>query len=388
MLLRALKHQTTALKSGIASSSSSSLSASARAFTHTAQPLTGLRMDLDDEYNRYIPPPQANLHPASSHSVLRAVHSLNTQITPTSLMYPIFISDKADAKEEIASLPGQYRWGVNRLEELIEPLVAKGLQSVLLFGVVSDDGVKDNYGTFADKETAPVPMALEKLSKSYPGLFLATDVCLCGYTHHGHCGILNKQNELDNVPSINRLAEISVAYAEAGAHMIAPSDMMDGRIGAIKDALFEMEGGHGSRVSVMSYAAKFASAYYGPFRAAACSGTSFGDRSKYQLDIGARGLAMRAVQRDIEEGADVVMVKPGGPYLDIVRDTKEVVDVPVAVYQVSGEYAMLHHAAEMGAFDLQEGVMESLVGMRRAGADLIMTYYTPQVLDWMHPSNQ
>jgi porphobilinogen synthase len=201
------------------------------------------------------------------------------------------------------------------------------------------------------------------------------------YTSHGHCGILKSDHTVDNAASIARLAAIAVAYAAAGAHLIAPTDMMDGRVGAIKAGL--RAAGHGSTVAVMSYAAKFASCFYGPFRDAAHSGMSFGDRSLYQLPPGSASLALRAVARDVEEGADFVMVKPGGPYLDICRDVVAASPVPVAVYQVSGEYAMLWHAAAAGAFDLRRAVMESLVAFRRAGVTVIITYYAPRVLEWL-----
>ncbi len=192
---------------------------------------------------------------------------------------------------------------------------------------------------------------------------------------------MKADHNVDNSASIHRLGEIAAAYADAGAHVIAPSDMMDGRVAAIKSALKAR--GHGSRVSVMSYSAKFASCFYGPFRDAAHSGMSFGDRSFYQLPPGSRSLAIRAVDRDIEEGADFVMVKPGGPYLDICRDVAERSSVPVAVYHVSGEYAMLYHAATAGAFDLKRAVMESMVSFRRAGVTIIITYFAPRVLEWL-----
>jgi porphobilinogen synthase len=210
---------------------------------------------------------------------------------------------------------------------------------------------------------------------------LASPKTTRSYTSHGHCGILKPDHCVDNQASIDRLGQIAAAYADAGAHVIAPSDMMDGRIGAIKAALTAR--GHGSKVAVMSYAAKFASCFYGPFRDAAHSGMSFGDRSLYQLPPGSRSLALRAVQRDLAEGADFVMVKPGGPYLDICRDVAEISTVPVAVYQVSGEFAMLHHAAAAGAFDLRRAVMECLTGFRRAGVSIIITYFAPTVLKWL-----
>eukprot|EP01006_Ploeotia_vitrea_P039712 TRINITY_DN66371_c12_g1_i2.p1 TRINITY_DN66371_c12_g1~~TRINITY_DN66371_c12_g1_i2.p1 ORF type:complete len:1268 (-),score=738.58 TRINITY_DN66371_c12_g1_i2:648-4451(-) len=297
-----------------------------------------------------------------------------------------------DAEEPIAALPEQSRFGVNKLVAFLEPLVAKGLAAVLIFGVVSDAKVKDACGTCATDENGPVAKALRALRKSFPKLLLVTDVCLCGYTDHGHCGVLREDPQdasnrvIDNAPSIKRIAEIAVFHAKQGAHVVAPSDMMDGRIGAIKAGL--RAAGFGSSVSVMSYAAKFASCYYGPFRDAASSGAKFGDRSLYQLPPGSRSLALRALKRDVEEGADMVMVKPGGPYLDIVRDARNLVDdsLPVAVYQVSGEYAMIWHAAKAGALDLRSAIMESLLGMRRAGADILITYYAPRVLDYLSSS--
>jgi porphobilinogen synthase len=218
------------------------------------------------------------------------------------------------------------------------------------------------------------------LRKTFPGLQVITDVCLCAYTDHGHCGILEEDGAVNNDATIARLAEVATAHAQAGAHVVAPSDMMDGRVGAIKQSLRT----HGlAGVRVMSYAAKFASSFYGPFRDAAKSAPAFGDRRAYQLPPAARQLALAAVDRDIKEGADVVMVKPAGPYMDIIRETRERTSVPVACYQVSGEYAMLYHAARAGAFDLQTAVMESLTGFRRAGADLLLTYFALDVLDWL-----
>jgi len=265
-------------------------------------------------------------------------------------------------------MPGQYRWGVNRLAEALDIPVSHGLRSVLLFGVIDDSSKKDGQGSAADAPGSPVILACKALRARYPSLMIIVDLCLCGYTDHGHCGILNKscQNgSVDNAASVARLAEISVAFARAGAHMIAPSDMMDGRVGAIKAGLHRA--GLAGTVPIMSCSAKFASCFYGPFRDAAHSSMSFGDRANYQLPPASRSLALRALQRDVEEGADFVMVKPGGPYLDICRDAADQCRVPVAAYQVSGEFAMLHHAAAAGAFDLRKAVTESLVAFRRAG---------------------
>jgi len=296
-------------------------------------------------------------------------------------MYPIFVTNN-ETKEPIPSMPGQFRWGVKQLDELIAPLVDKGLKSVLLFGVLSDSALKDGEGSYSAKASNPVRLALNHLRTKYPQLLLATDVCLCAYTHHGHCGVLHSNGLIDNARSIARLAEMARAFADSGAHVIAPSDMMDGRVGAIKHAL--QQGGHDGTVAVMSYAAKFASVFYGPFRDAASSGAQFGDRTKYQLPPMSRSLATRAMQRDLAEGADMIMVKPGGPYLDIVRDAKNLnSNVPIAIYHVSGEYAMLWHAAQAGAFELQTAVMETLGGFKRAGANILITYYTPSVLSWL-----
>eukprot|EP00457_Paulinella_chromatophora_P010026 gb/GEZN01010112.1/.p1 GENE.gb/GEZN01010112.1/~~gb/GEZN01010112.1/.p1 ORF type:complete len:377 (-),score=14.75 gb/GEZN01010112.1/:59-1189(-) len=324
------------------------------------------------------------LHPSQSHPLVKSWNTAPS-LQASQMMYPIFISDQAGVKEEIKSLPGQYRWGVDRLEELLDPLVEKGLRSVLLFGVLTGDSKKDATASWADRESSPVPRALLHLRQKYRSLLLATDVCLCGYTSTGHCCILDAEMakagvlRIQNPASIERLAQIALSYAQYGAHMVAPSDMMDGRIGAIKHLL--RGAGLESQVPVMSYTAKFASVFYGPFRDAACSGMSFGDRSSYQLGSGSRGLALRALVRDVAEGADIVMVKPGGPYLDIVRDCRERVSVPIAIYQVSGEYAMLYHAAKAGAFGLEEGVLESLVCAQRAGADIFISYFTPLVLN-------
>jgi len=320
------------------------------------------------------------LHPSLAHPTIKKWQDEIT-LTADNLVYPIFVTDQDGAKEEIKALPGQFRWGPDRVEEHLGPLVQKGLSSVLLFGVISNKAKKDGRGTFADDDASPVMRTLPKLKSKFPTLYLACDVCLCGYTDHGHCGILQNDGLIDNPPSIVRLAEIARAYARAGAHCIAPSDMMDGRIHAIKQELRKehLDG----QVSVMSYSAKFASCYYGPFREAAASGMAFGDRTKYQLPPPSRQLALRAMQRDVEEGADILMVKPGSFYLDLVRDAKDRYNLPVAIYQVSGEYAMLYHGAQAGAFSLKDGVMESLLCARRAGANIIISYFTPHVLDWL-----
>lgn len=278
-------------------------------------------------------------------------------------------------------MPGQSRYGINTLKAALEPLVAKGLKTVLIFGVPGKIE-KDDRGTAADSSNTPAVMATKKLREWFPNLLVACDVCLCPYTSHGHCGILRTNGSIDKDASIKRLAEISLAYAKAGCQIIAPSDMMDGRVGAIKQIL--ADNGFGNTVTVMSYSAKFASSFYGPFRDAAKSAPAFGDRKCYQLPPGSIGLAERAVDRDVKEGADILMVKPGLAYLDVVRMVKTKYPThPLAIYQVSGEYAMIHHGAAAGAFSLKPMLLETLTSMRRAGADIIITYFTPLLLDWI-----
>ncbi|KAI8995048.1 delta-aminolevulinic acid dehydratase [Pilobolus umbonatus] len=316
------------------------------------------------------------------HNALTRSWQAERTLTKNMLMYPLFISDDPNAMEHIDALPNQYRMGVNKLQSFIEPLVKKGLKSVILFGVPLKPGVKDPQGSRADDPKGPTIQAIRFLREKFPQLFVACDVCLCEYTSHGHCGILREDGTLNNDLSIKRLAEVAVNYAKAGAQCVAPSDMMDGRIRAIKSGL--MSAGLAHKVMLISYSAKFAGPWYGPFREAANSAPTFGDRRCYQLPSNARGLARRAIKRDIEEGADGIMVKPGLPYLDIVREAAEIAsDYPISVYQVSGEYSMLYHSAKAGVFDLKAAVMDSMTGFLRAGATLIITYYTPDLLTWI-----
>ncbi|KAG5648560.1 Aminolevulinate dehydratase [Asterophora parasitica] len=287
------------------------------------------------------------------------------QLTKSMLMYPIFITDDPDARVEVPTLPGQCRWGVDRLEEFLGPLVQKGLTSVILFGVPLNCE-KDMRGTPADDPSGPVISAIKKLRSLFPDLYIACDVCLCEYTDHGHCGYLNPDGTIDNTPSVARIAEVAVSYAKAGAHCVAPSDMMDGRIKAIKRGL--IDAGFGNKCTLMSYSAKFASSLYGPFRDAAGSAPSFGNRKCYQLPVAARGLARRAILRDVEEGADIIMVKPALPYLDIIADAGQLAaDHPIACYQVSGEFAMVHAGARAGVYNLKAMAFESVESMVRAG---------------------
>lgn len=303
------------------------------------------------------------------------------QLTKSMFMYPIFITDDPDASVIIPPLPGQRRWGVNMLESFLGPLVKKGLQSVILFGVPLTCE-KDGRGTPADDPSGPVIQAIKKIRQLFPSLYIACDVCLCEYTSHGHCGLLHDDGTINTKPSVLRLAEVAVNYAKAGAHCVAPSDMMDGRIKAIKLAL--MDADLASKCTLMSYSAKFASALYGPFRDAAGSAPSFGNRKCYQLPPTAKGLARRAIQRDAAEGADIIMVKPALPYLDIISDAAQLApDHPLACYQVSGEFAMVHAGAAAGVYDLKTMAFETTESMVRAGATLILSYFTPDFLDWL-----
>nr|XP_022900039.1 delta-aminolevulinic acid dehydratase [Onthophagus taurus] len=315
------------------------------------------------------------------NSTLRTWQSSGTEIGAHNLMYPVFIMENDDGLEPIGSMPGINRMGINQLKIHLEPLIKLGLKSVLLFGVL-DKLPKDEVGSSADSDGNPIVRCLPLLRTWFPDLTIACDVCLCGYTSHGHCGVLDSDGTINNPKSIKRIAEVALKYAKSGAHMLAPSDMMDGRIIAIKDSL--VEHGISNKVAVLSYSAKFASTFYGPFRDAAHSKPSFGDRKSYQLPSCSKGLAHRATARDVQNGADMLMVKPGLAYLDLVQSLKtEFPHHPMFVYQVSGEYAMLYHAAKNGAFDLKDALMEILCGMRRAGGDVIITYFTPLILDWL-----
>ncbi len=298
------------------------------------------------------------------------------------LIYPLFISDQDDEDTLIPSLPNQSRRGINKLIPHLEPLIRKGLRSVILFGVPIVPGAKDALGTAADDPRGPVIASIRLLRARFPNLFIVADVCLCEYTSHGHCGILRDDGTLNNTLSVDRISDVAIAYAEAGAHCVAPSDMNDGRIRAIKLKL--IEAGIAHRVVLMSYSAKFSGCLYGPFRDAAGSCPSFGDRKCYQLPPGGRGLARRAITRDIAEGADIIMVKPASSYLDIISDAKEIgKDLPVAAYQVSGEFAMIHAGAKAGVFDLKAMAFESTEGILRAGATVVVSYFTPEFLDWL-----
>ncbi|KAF2809677.1 delta-aminolevulinic acid dehydratase [Mytilinidion resinicola] len=323
----------------------------------------------------------SQLHGGYSHPLARSWQA-ERQLTKSMLIFPLFVSDQPEEETLIPSLPNQYRRGLNRLVPYLAPLVAKGLRSVILFGVPIAPGAKDALGTAADDPEGPVIQAIRVLRRAFPDLFITADVCLCEYTSHGHCGILRDDGSLNNALSVDRISDVAMAYADAGAHCVAPSDMNDGRIRAIKLKL--IEAGIAHQVVLMSYAAKFSGCLYGPFRDAAGSCPSFGDRRCYQLPPGGRGLARRAIVRDINEGADIIMVKPASQYLDIISDAKELgKDLPVAAYQVSGEFAMIHAAAKAGVFDLKQMAFEATEGILRAGATIVVSYFTPEFLDWL-----
>jgi porphobilinogen synthase len=304
------------------------------------------------------------------------------QLSKDMFIYPLFITDNDDDEQDIASLPNQKRWGINKLVPFVDSLVKKGLKAVILFGVPLKDGVKDEVGTAADDPEGPVIRGIKRLREEFPELFIMCDVCLCEYTSHGHCGVLRDDGSILRERSVQRLAAVAVNYAKAGAHAVAPSDMIDGRIREIKQGLIDHGLAH--RTLVMSYAAKFSGNLYGPFRDAAGSKPCQGDRKAYQLPPGGRGLSRRALKRDIEEGADAIIVKPSTFYLDIVSDAAEICrDYPIATYQVSGEFAMLHAAADKGIFGLKEIAFEAAMGSLRAGANLLISYFTPEFLDWL-----
>jgi porphobilinogen synthase len=300
-----------------------------------------------------------------------------TTLTVDDLIYPLFVAPGSGVREPIAAMPGQYRWSVDTLVEECKRAAGFGVPAVLLFGIPE---TKDPVGSEASDPRGAVQQACEALKRALPALCVITDVCLCEYTSHGHCGILNSCGCVHNDLTLGRLAEVALSHVRAGADMVAPSDMMDGRIAAIRMALDEADY---CDLPLMSYAAKYASAFYGPFREAAGSTPQFGDRRGYQMDPPNRREALREIAADLEEGADIVMVKPALAYLDILRDAREACQAPLAAYNVSGEYSMVKAAAAQGMLDERRAVLEILTGIKRAGADLILTYHAPDVAEWL-----
>ncbi|WP_457754823.1 porphobilinogen synthase [Thermovibrio ammonificans] len=304
-----------------------------------------------------------------------------TVLTPNDFIYPIFVVDGENKKEEIPSMPGQFRYSVDRLPEIVEEVEKAGIPAVILFGIPSH---KDELGTDSYSEEGIIQRALRKIKGEGSKLYLITDVCFCEYTSHGHCGYLECHGEVcdvDNDRTLELLKKQVVSHAQAGADMVAPSGMMDGMIAAIREAL---DAAGFTDIPIMSYAAKYASAYYGPFRDAAESTPAFGDRRSYQMDPANFNEALREVALDIQEGADIVMVKPALAYLDVIRAVKETFKYPTAAYNVSGEYSMVKAAALKGWIDEKRVVLETLTSMKRAGADLILTYHALEAARWLN----
>jgi porphobilinogen synthase len=299
-----------------------------------------------------------------------------TDLSPSHLIQPLFVVAGEGVREPVESMPGIERFSISELVAEATELATVGIGAVLLFGVPSS---KDESASSAYDEEGVVQMAVRALKEAHPDLTVITDVCLCEYTSHGHCGFV-RDGEVDNDITVELLAKTALSHAEAGADAVAPSDMMDGRVGTIRHQLDEE--GH-SRVPIVAYSAKFASAFYGPFRDAAESTPEFGDRRGYQMDPANAAEAVREAELDLEEGADMLMVKPAIPYLDIVRRVKEETEAPLAAYHVSGEYSMLKAAAAQGWIDERAALLETLTSIRRAGADAIVTYYAKEAAGWL-----
>lgn len=304
---------------------------------------------------------------------LRSNSAIRDMVRETTLkskdfIYPIFVVEGENIKNEISSLDGVFHFSIDRLNEVIKEVQEANIAGVLLFGIPEN---KDECGSEAYNDNGIVQQAIREIKKIDKELLVITDVCMCEYTSHGHCGIIHGE-DVDNDETLEYLCKISVSHAKAGADIIAPSDMMDGRIGFIRNALDE----NGFKnISIMSYSAKYCSAFYGPFREAANSAPQFGNRKTYQMDPANRMEALRETEMDIEEGADIVMVKPALSYLDIIRDCKENFNMPLAAYNVSGEYAMVKAAGKLGLIDEERVMMEILTSIKRAGADIIITYH-------------
>ena len=299
-----------------------------------------------------------------------------TRLAVDQLIYPLFIAEGIHEPHEIASMPGIVQWPLEQLGREAERIASLGIPAVLLFGIPSE---KDEVGSQAYNSRGIIQEAIRLLKSVNPELLVITDVCLCEYTSHGHCGLIHN-GSVQNDTSLELLARMALTHAEAGADLVAPSDMMDGRVGAIRHMLDEQGF---TQIPIMAYSAKFASAFYGPFREAAGSTPQFGDRRAYQMDPSNVREALREVELDIAEGADIVMVKPAMAYMDVIRQVREHYDLPVAAYNVSGEFAMIKAAAQRGWLDERRITMEVLTGIRRAGADMIITYFAPDVAKWL-----
>ncbi|MFR3727850.1 porphobilinogen synthase [Lacrimispora sp.] len=299
-----------------------------------------------------------------------------TRVSKESLIYPLFTVDGEGIVEEISSMEGQYRYSVDQLSVIMDRLVDAGVEKVLLFGIPAH---KDDCGSQAYEENGIVQRTIRYIRENYPSVYIITDVCMCEYTSHGHCGILCGES-VDNDKTLEYLNRIAVSHARAGAHMVAPSDMMDGRIGSMREALDEAGF---FEVSIMAYSAKYASAFYGPFREAAGSAPAFGDRKSYQMDYHNRKEALKEAELDAAEGADIIMVKPALSYLDIIREVADRHEIPVAAYSVSGEYSMIKAASRAGFIDEEKIICESAVSIYRAGANILITYFAIELAGFM-----
>jgi porphobilinogen synthase len=294
-----------------------------------------------------------------------------TRLSVDHFIYPLFVVPGEGVRQEIQSMPGNFHLSIDRLLEEVKEVRDLGIPAIILFGLPEE---KDAVGSAGYADNGVIPQAIDALKKAVPGMTVITDVCLCEYTSHGHCGVIEGEHVLNDA-SVELLAKASLTYVRAGADMVAPSDMMDGRVQAIRQAL---DSAGFSHIPIMSYAAKYASSFYGPFREAADSAPQFGDRRGYQMDPANSQEAMREIRLDIEEGADIIMVKPALPYLDIIYRAKQTFDLPVAAYNVSGEYAMIKAAALQGWIDGDRVMLEGLLSIRRAGADMILTYFAKE----------
>lgn len=299
-----------------------------------------------------------------------------TRLSAADMIYPIFVEEGEGLTAPVDSMPTVYRYSIDRLEEILPQIAESGIAGLLIFGVPKH---KDEFATEAYCDEGVTQQAIRSIKKNYPELIVIADVCLCEYTSHGHCGVICGEKIL-NDETLPLLSKMAVSMAKAGADIIAPSDMMDGRVAAIRAALDES--GY-IDVPIMSYSAKFASGYYSPFRDAADSAPSFGDRKTYQMDPANRREALREIADDIEEGADMVMVKPALPYLDILREARDMTDLPLAAYNVSGEFSMVKAAAKLGWIDEKRIVMENMTAIKRAGADIIITYHALDAAKWL-----
>lgn len=299
-----------------------------------------------------------------------------TRLHPKDFIYPIFVTEGENGKEPVDSMPGIFRYSIDRLDEILERVKAAGIGGVMLFGIPA---CKDPQGSQAYAWDGVTQRAVRHIRKKYPEIYIVVDVCLCEYTSHGHCGMVRGE-EILNDETLPYLVKMAVSLVEAGADMVAPSDMMDGRVAAIREGLDQAGF---TQTPIMAYSAKFASAYYGPFRDAAQSAPGFGDRKSYQMDCANGREALREISADIEEGADIVMVKPALAYLDVLKEAALTFDLPLAVYNVSGEYAMVKAAAANGWIDERRIVLENLTAMKRAGAKIIITYHALDAIDWI-----